>query len=109
MGQIARTRGTGTSWLKQRSCYDWMRFLLGCTVQRAIFLLALLAWPPGLPALADPTAGATGALQLPPVVKTGKERLGDKASDEQRVNDCKVPPARRTRDRPSLCPWDVTH
>jgi hypothetical protein len=25
-------------------------------------------------------------------VKTGKERLGDKASDEQRVDNCKVPP-----------------
>jgi hypothetical protein len=28
-------------------------------------------------------------------VKTGKERLGDKASDEQRVDNCKVPPERR--------------
>jgi hypothetical protein len=27
-------------------------------------------------------------------VKTGKERLGDKAGDEQRVDNCKVPPAR---------------
>jgi hypothetical protein len=27
-------------------------------------------------------------------VKTGKERLGDKASDEQRVDNCKVPPQR---------------
>jgi hypothetical protein len=25
-------------------------------------------------------------------VKTGKERLGDKGSDEQRVDNCKVPP-----------------
>ncbi len=39
--------------------------------------------------------------------KTGKERLGDKASDEQRVDDCKVPPARRTRARPVACPWDL--
>ena len=35
--------------------------------------------------------------------KTGKERLTDKASDEQRVDDCKVPPARRTRARPTNC------
>jgi hypothetical protein len=35
--------------------------------------------------------------------KTGKERLGDKASDEQRVNDCKVPNGRRTRVRPTSC------
>jgi hypothetical protein len=27
-------------------------------------------------------------------VKTGKERLGEKASDEQRVDNCKVPPER---------------
>ncbi len=36
--------------------------------------------------------------------KTGKERLSDKASDEQRVTDCKVPQARRTRPRPAACP-----
>jgi hypothetical protein len=28
-------------------------------------------------------------------VKTSKERLGDKASDNQRVNNCKVPVERR--------------
>ena len=39
--------------------------------------------------------------------KTGKERLSDKASDEQRMNDCKVPEARRTRIRPTNCPSDV--
>jgi hypothetical protein len=37
-------------------------------------------------------------------VKTGKERLGDKASDEQRVDNCKVPPDRRgPRPRPDRC------
>ena len=41
------------------------------------------------------------------VVGTAKERLSDKASDEQRVDDCKVPPARRTQERPAACPWDV--
>lgn len=39
--------------------------------------------------------------------KTGKERLSDKGSDEQRVDDCKVPQARRTRARPTTCPWDA--
>jgi hypothetical protein len=38
-----------------------------------------------------------------PAVKTGKERLTDKASDEQRVDDCKVAQARRTRPRPTTC------
>lgn len=41
------------------------------------------------------------------VLKTGKERLSDKATDEQRVDDCKVPPERRTVARPIACPWDV--
>ena len=40
-------------------------------------------------------------------VRTGKERLSDKASDEQRMNDCKVPQARRTRIRPMNCPSDA--
>jgi hypothetical protein len=35
--------------------------------------------------------------------KTGKERLTDKGSDEQRVDDCKVSPAQRTRARPTKC------
>ena len=35
--------------------------------------------------------------------RTGKERLSEKGSDEQRVDDCKVPLARRTRERPSDC------
>jgi len=35
--------------------------------------------------------------------RTGKERLTDKASDEQRVDDCKVPPPERTRVRPTGC------
>ncbi|HME23253.1 MAG TPA: hypothetical protein VKI44_18295 [Acetobacteraceae bacterium] len=42
-----------------------------------------------------PTASVTA--------KTGKERLTDKGSDEQRVDDCKVPPAQRTRARPTSC------
>jgi hypothetical protein len=39
-----------------------------------------------------------------PAAKTGKERLTDKATDEQRVDDCRVPQARRTRARPTECP-----
>ena len=36
--------------------------------------------------------------------KTLKERLGDKASDEQRVDNCKVPAARRgSKSRPEGC------
>jgi hypothetical protein len=44
----------------------------------------------GLPEKADP--------------KTLKERLGDKASDEQRVNNCKVPVEQRgSKPRPDRC------
>ncbi|SAK89740.1 hypothetical protein [Caballeronia ptereochthonis] len=36
--------------------------------------------------------------------KTLKERLGDKASDDQRVDNCKVPADRRgTKVRPDTC------
>jgi hypothetical protein len=49
-------------------------------------------------------ADSTGQPRVLAPVRTGKERLTDKASDEQRVDDCKVPPARRTRERPSGCP-----
>ena len=35
---------------------------------------------------------------------TGKERLGDKPSDNQRVNDCRVPPEKRgPLKRPTEC------
>ena len=40
------------------------------------------------------------------VVKTGKERLGKKASDDQRVNNCKVlVEDRGSRVRPDHCQW----
>jgi len=38
-------------------------------------------------------AATSGALAEP--AKTSKERLSDKASDEQRVDNCHVPPERR--------------
>jgi hypothetical protein len=65
-------------------------------------LLASLALPPLPAAAGDPLRAATP----PAALRTGKERLSDKASDEQRVDDCKVPAARRTRTRPAACPWD---
>jgi hypothetical protein len=40
--------------------------------------------------------------------QTLKERLGDKASDEQRVDNCKVPVQRRgTKVRPDGCEREV--
>ncbi len=38
------------------------------------------------------------------VVKTAKERLGKKAADNQRVNNCKVPIEKRgSKPRPDQC------
>jgi len=41
-------------------------------------------------------------------VRTGKERLGPKASDEQRVDNCNVPlELRGSKPRPNDCSKDV--
>lgn len=68
------------------------------------FLGGFLALPAvGAHAL-DSQPGQPSATQTAAPVETGKERLGDKASDEQRVDNCKVPPDRRgTKPRPDSC------
>ena len=48
----------------------------------------------------SPPASGTAAVQPP---ETLKERLSDKASDRQRVDDCKVPPAKRGTSRRPGC------
>jgi hypothetical protein len=54
---------------------------------------------------ADEPAPTTAVVTPPAPEKTGKERLSDKASDEQRVDNCRVPPERRgTKPRPNGCP-----
>jgi len=64
----------------------WMPCLAAC----AVFLLPF-------------TAGADEAPQPAPL-KSAKERLSDKASDEQRVDNCRVPLDRRgSKPRPD-CP-----
>jgi hypothetical protein len=69
---------------------------------RHILLVILLAGPtPRSAILAADHAQMAPATSV--AAKTGKERLTDKASDEQRVDDCKVPPAQRTRARPTDC------
>lgn len=41
---------------------------------------------------------------------TGKERLGPKWTDEQRIDNCNVPVDKRgVRPRPILCPDHLTH
>jgi hypothetical protein len=67
----------------------WLRVLAA-----PCLAIAIAGWPLGPAVAAD---------RDQPAVKTGKERLTDKASDEQRVDDCKVAQARRTRPRPTGC------
>jgi hypothetical protein len=75
-------------------------------VVTASILAASLAMP--LAADEPATAAAPTAQRPseppPPPVRTGKERLSSKASDEQRVDNCKVPPELRgTTARPDAC------
>ena len=58
----------------------------------------------------DPrTPNAAIELSSLPEVLTGKERLGKKWMDEQRIDDCKVPIDKRgTKLPPSACPQDPT-
>jgi hypothetical protein len=59
---------------------------------------------------------ATGRSETPPAPSapgkatlTGKERLGEKWTDEQRLDNCNVPAGKRgTRPRPT-CPTPLTH
>ncbi|KIG08112.1 hypothetical protein AWB72_03711 [Caballeronia concitans] len=70
---------------------DVMKLIVPCVV------IALLS---ANVAHADDAASAPAASEA----KTLKERLGDKASDEQRVDNCKVPPDKRgAKIRPDAC------
>lgn len=69
----------------------------------AVASAMLVRCPAAVPA-DDPPPAETISTGAAPAA-TGKERLSDKASDEQRVDNCKVPPERRgTKARPSTCP-----
>ena len=69
-------------------------------IRVAVAGLALAVCAAGALAQGSPTPPASP-------VKTGKERLSDKASDEQRVDNCKVPPDRRgPKPRPDSCRHD---
>ena len=75
-----------------------------CKVSLASSLAITLA----LPRLAQnysPSNPPTPSLTTSPVALTGKERLGRKWPDEQRLDNCNVPIDKRgSRPRPSLCP-----
>ena len=45
-----------------------------------------------------------------PAARTGKERLGKKWMDEQRLDNCKIPPDKRgTKPRPDTCSTPPAH
>lgn len=56
-------------------------------------------------ALADDRVSAAEENRITKLQRTGKERLAGKASDEQRVDNCKIPPdLRGDKARPDSCP-----
>ncbi|WP_229195814.1 hypothetical protein [Bradyrhizobium acaciae] len=74
---------------------DVCRTTLGCLV--ALGLIAPVS------AQNRPLGASEGAIQQRTL--TGKERLGRKWTDEQRIDNCNVPPDKRgTKPRPSACP-----
>jgi hypothetical protein len=55
----------------------------------------------------DPTAAGSSSMTAPNTINplTGKERLGRKWMDEQRIDNCKVPADKQgTKPRSSTCP-----
>ncbi|QOZ32921.1 hypothetical protein XH92_15615 [Bradyrhizobium sp. CCBAU 53421] len=57
------------------------------------------------PVSAQNMAPARSAEPVQQRTLTGKERLGRKWTDEQRIDNCNVPPDKRgTKPRPSACP-----
>jgi hypothetical protein len=68
------------------------------------FAGALLAAYPVVGYTQDNAPSQSASTQAASPVKTGKERLGGKASDEQRVDNCNVPPeSRGAKVRPDEC------
>ena len=95
------------SYLAGRFMRSSMRFPVK---QLLVFLSAIFLTLPASaqdrPAIGDPpTPNAATQPLNPPKVLTGKERLGKKWMDEQRIDNCKVPIDKRgTKPRPSVCP-----
>jgi hypothetical protein len=74
-------------------------------VCRILFLTLILLAPPALSRAGDAEVPPPSAPSAAPEMKTLKEKLSDKASDEQRVDNCHVPPDRRgAKPRPDCAP-----
>jgi hypothetical protein len=73
------------------------RVILVRVIAGMLLLLVALAAP-------GATLRANGEASHVQPIRTAKERLGGKASDEQRVDNCKVPPGLRgPKPRPDGC------
>lgn len=84
--------------------FHLLRVTLPPPVRVMAGILLLLA---ALPA-PSATSRAEGEASHVQPVRTAKERLGGKASDEQRVDNCKVPLALRgPKPRPDQCSGDA--
>ena len=70
---------------------------------RLAFLIAFALATPAAFAQAESSKPSARTGQAPAVL-TGKERLGPKWTDEQRIDNCKVPPDKRGyKPRPDIC------
>jgi hypothetical protein len=102
---------------KLSGCPDSPGQKTGCQTRSSPFILSLLflgGWQMRLTrfaccALAIFAAVLASAANLAAAeTKTSKERLSDKASDEQRVDNCRVPPTRRGAAARPDCPKGET-
>jgi hypothetical protein len=70
----------------------------------ALAVIATIASSSPMFAESAPPAGEI-APKIAPKPLTGKERLGEKWKDEQRIDNCNVPVDKRgTKPRPEACP-----
>jgi hypothetical protein len=76
---------------------------MGSLLRKLIVLLLLIGFTPR--AIAEDGKPSRNTAQAgSPATLTGKERLGPKWTDEQRIDNCNVPVNRRgNKPRPSLC------
>jgi hypothetical protein len=69
-----------------------------------VFMLVSIAAEAQTISPTDAARNAGGSTSGRGVQLTGKERLGKKWTDEQRIDNCKVPPDKRgTKPRPDSC------
>ena len=78
---------------------------MASSIMQAGIGIAAMALVPVLAAAGARPCGAGEDKQIESgATRTGKERLGGKSSDEQRVDNCKVPPdLRGSKPRPEQC------